>query len=324
MLTPESPVETFKRATALAIKAIGHKAELEVGFPAEPIGVPGSRVRVPLPSAGLPRTEVGFIRGAADAVALRLRHHDAKLFSKQIPSNAVARTVFEALEQARCEGLGAQDMAGVAANLGSLLDERCKAQGFARAGAKAEVPLADVMRILAFEAFAHQPLPKSAQRAAEIWRPWVEEKLGPHLGRLPELLHDQKAYAGEVLRILKELDMEMPGSEKPDDGESEDVENPAGIDPEDQKKAQSESDSEEGQPDAGAAGEAATDEQGAEEKQDGQPTAGNQDGEEAHHGRNQQREDWDFDQGPRTTYRVFTTQFDEVVGAKDLCPSEEL
>src|ERR1700761_3487765 len=204
MPTNEPPVEIFKRATALAIKAIGHKAELEVGFTAEPIGVSGSRVKVPQPSAGLPRMEVDFIRGAADTVALRLRHHDPKLFAKQQPANPTARMVFEALEQARCEGLGAQEMSGVASNLTALLDERCKAQGFERAGAKAEIPVADVMRILAFEAFTGHKLPKSAERAAEIWRPWIEEHVGPHLGKLPDLLHDQSAYAGEVMQILKQ------------------------------------------------------------------------------------------------------------------------
>ena len=49
-MTVDTPVETFKRATAVAIKAIGHKAELEVGFTTEPSGVAGNRVRVPLPS----------------------------------------------------------------------------------------------------------------------------------------------------------------------------------------------------------------------------------------------------------------------------------
>src|ERR1700722_6825714 len=100
MQNPDSQVESFKRATAVAIKAIGRKAELEVGFTNEPMGVTGTRVQVPQPSVGMPSAEVKFIRGAADAVALRLRHYDPKLFAKQVPSHVVARSVFEALEQA--------------------------------------------------------------------------------------------------------------------------------------------------------------------------------------------------------------------------------
>src|SRR6201999_1693694 len=33
---------------------------------------------------------------------------------------------------------------------------------------------------------------------------------------------------------------------------------------------------------------------------------------------------WEYEDGPRTTYRVFTTQFDEVVSARDLCQPDEL
>src|SRR5271168_2704510 len=83
-MTIDTPVEIFKRATALAIKAIGHRAELEVAFTTEPMGVApqGARVKVPLPSPSLPQAEINFIRGSADAVALRLRYHNAKTHAK--------------------------------------------------------------------------------------------------------------------------------------------------------------------------------------------------------------------------------------------------
>ena len=321
MTATETAVENFKRATALAIKAIGHKAELEVGFTTEPSGVAGSRVRVPLPSAGLPRAEIDYVRGAADAVALRLRHHDPKLYNKQVPSNAVARAAFEALEQARCEALGAREMPGVAANLATLLEERCKQQGFSRADAKAEIPIAEAMRVLAFEALAQHALPKAARRAADVWRVWVEERIGPHLGRLPELLHDQKAYAAEVTRLLKELDMGAPGEDRPEDGEAEDIKN-AGVEEQMPPEDTAESESQQGAPEEGT-GQTAAEEEGIADEKDGQPTmGGDQDAENPHQGRNENA--WESEDGPRTTYRIFTTRFDETVVAKDLCPPEEL
>lgn len=320
----DTPVENFKRATALAIKAIGHKAELEVGFSTEPMAVSDTRVRVPMPSAGLPRAEVAFIRGAADSAALRLRYHDAKLHQKLAPHNATARMVFEALEQARVEGLGAQHMIGVAHNLTSLLDERCKKQGFERAGAKAEIPLADALRILAHEVFSDQPLPKSAQQAASLWRGWIEEKIGTHLGHLPELLHDQKAYGVEVTRLLKELDMGAPGENQPEDGQSEDADSDAGINQDEQPQSASESESDEGEPEQGA-GEASPEEGSPDDQsQESKNIAGAFDGETPQHGQNWQDEEYSAEYGPRTTYRVFTNKFDEITTARDLCQPDEL
>ncbi|MFY9287797.1 MAG: cobaltochelatase subunit CobT, partial [Alphaproteobacteria bacterium] len=319
----DTPVEIFKRATAMAIKAIGHKAELEVAFTTEPTGVAGSRVRVPQPSAGLPKAEVNFIRGAADAVALRLRYHDPKIHSKMVPNNIVARTVFDAMEQARCEGLGAQHMKGVAHNLTTLIDERCKLQGFERAGNKAEIPLGDVLRLMAHETFSGKPLPKSAQRAAEIWRPWIEDKIGKKLGRLPELLHDQKAYAEEMHRILKEMDMGAPGENQPENGETEEPESSSGIDQNEEQKAASEAESEQGEPEAGG-GQSSLEDVSEDLAQDSKTVAGENEGETPQHGQNWRDDDWDTEHGPRTTYRLFTSKFDEIVEAQDLCDGEEL
>ena len=326
-MSHEPPVEIFKRATALAIKAIGERQELEVAFTTEPSGVSGNRVRVPLPSAGLPRVETAFIRGAADAAALRLRHHNPKLYQRQLPSSPAARMAFEALEQARCEAAGARHMAGVASNLTALLDERCKQAGFERAGAKAEIPIADVMRILAHQVLSGQALPKSAERAASIWRGWIEEHIGAHLGRLPELVNDQKAYGEEAKRILKELDLEMPGEDRPDEGETKEEESSSGA-PEEENEQQtaSEAEEQEADPEQGAGKEQAD---GAREEDgdnsDQPPNAGAEgESDNSPDGRNWRDDDWDESEGPRTTYRVYTTAFDEVVSAGELCDGEEL
>jgi cobaltochelatase CobT len=324
MSASESRLDSFKRATAVAIKAIGHQDELEVGFTTEPMGIVGGRVKIPMPSAGMPTSETAFIRGAADAMALRLCHHDPKLFACQAPDNIIARMAFEVLEQARCEALGANDMAGVASNLTALLDERCKAQGFERAGAKAEIPMTDVLRILAHEAFAHQVLPKSAQRAAEIWRPWIEERAGVNLGKLPELLHDQKAFAAEAMKILDVLDLGASGKNKPDeDGEREEKETASGAEPSEQEQIET-AESEQGEPETSAAA-ADTDAASSEGEQQERAAAPDDEGseQEGDHG-GEGPESWGNSHGPRTTYRIFTDKFDEIISAKDLCPPEEL
>ena len=53
-------LDNFKRATALTIKAIGERAELEVAFGSDAPGTSGTRVQVPLPAASLPFAEVAF------------------------------------------------------------------------------------------------------------------------------------------------------------------------------------------------------------------------------------------------------------------------
>ena len=56
------------------------------------------------------------------AMRCKLRHHDQALHNRGAPADAVARAVFDAVEQARIEAIGARAMAGVRANLGHALD----------------------------------------------------------------------------------------------------------------------------------------------------------------------------------------------------------
>src|SRR5437764_817787 len=160
-----SPTEIFKRATASTLRAIAERDDVTVGFGPEPAGVAGTRVKLPNPARDLPADEAAQLRGAADSLALRLRYHDDALHSKRVPGNALARAVFEGLEQARVEALGSRRMVGVAANLGAMLDEQYRRQGFERITERTESTMAEAVRLLTREALTREPPPPSARPA---------------------------------------------------------------------------------------------------------------------------------------------------------------
>lgn len=118
MSDKENPVEIFKRATSATIRAIAERNDLQIGFQRRAAGRGRGAGQVPMPARDLNPRDVATLRGAADAVALRLRHHDSGIHTQRMPTGDTARAAFEALEQARCEALGARAMPGVASNLG--------------------------------------------------------------------------------------------------------------------------------------------------------------------------------------------------------------
>src|SRR5277367_7026442 len=124
--------EDFKRATAGVLRAIAENAEVQVAFQPGPSGLAGKRARLPLPTRALPAAEMAKLRGAADSLALRLRHHDDAVHASRTPTRREAKDVYDALEQARVEVVGGQHMSGVAANLRARLAEECEAEGFDR------------------------------------------------------------------------------------------------------------------------------------------------------------------------------------------------
>ena len=123
---------------------------------------------MPSPGPSLEPRLVAEARGAADALALRLRHHDARLHASHVPLDAEARAVFDALETARVEALGARAMGGVRANLSELTEARVRGDAITRARNADEVPLATAVGLLARERLTGEAPPKAALAGLEL------------------------------------------------------------------------------------------------------------------------------------------------------------
>src|SRR5437763_3442324 len=204
-----SPTEIFKRATASTLRAIAERDDVTVGFGPEPAGVAGTRVKLPNPARDLPADEAAQLRGAADSLALRLRYHDDAVHSKRVPGNALARAVFEGLEQARVEALGGRRMAGVAARRGAMLGEQYRRQGDERITERTEGTMAEAVRLLTREALTREPPPPSARRVVDLWRPWLEGKIGKDIVELERIVQDQDSYARATRRLIQDLDLDL-------------------------------------------------------------------------------------------------------------------
>src|SRR4029453_11260261 len=163
-MTRPQPLDEFRRVLAGASRAIAHDRELDIAFPPEPGPSTGKTARVPSPGPSLEPRLVAEARGAADATALRLRYHDAKLHAARAPvSDSDARPVFDALEQARVEALGAHAMDGVRANLKDLAEARVRLDAITRARTGEEVPLATAVGLLARQRLSGEGPPPGAR-----------------------------------------------------------------------------------------------------------------------------------------------------------------
>src|SRR5262249_31098195 len=217
-----SPTEIFKRATATTLRAIAEREDVTVGFGPEAAGLSGTRVRLPNPPRDLPADEIAQLRGVADGVALRLRYHDEAIHNRRAPGGALARAVFEAVEQARVEALGSRRMIGVASNLAAMLDEQYRRQGFERITERTDSTMAEAVRLLAREALTKERPPPAARCVVDLWRPWLEGRIGKDFGELDRTILDQDAYARATRRLLQDLELELGDID--DEAESEEQE----------------------------------------------------------------------------------------------------
>jgi cobaltochelatase CobT len=318
-------IDLFRRALAGAARAIAHDAEVDVVFATEVAPSSGKTARVPSPGPGLEPRLVAEARGAADSAALRLRHHDPRLHARVAPMDVEARAVFDALETARVEALGARSMGGVRDNLRHLAEARVRSDAIVRAREAEEVPLSTAVSLIARERLTGEAPPPAATEGLKLVAPWIEEKAAAELDALALTLDDQAAFA-KLSRLLLE-DLELAAAEEPVDEEPDDAGDEAeGEEGGSEDKAE---EGDEGQPGGGDVemrGEE-TEDQNAEGDSSEEMEAGEEDsapGDEVSESMFAApgRRNWDL--SPPTDYKPFTTRFDEIVEAEELCDEEEL
>jgi cobaltochelatase CobT len=319
----QSRQEEFKRATAGALRAVAHahQNDVQVTYQPGPGGVSGKRVRLPLPTRALPPAEMARLRGAADAAALKLRHHDASLHAGRTPARREAKEVFDALEDVRVEVMGSRHMAGVAANLRARLSEQCESEGYDRMTRKDQLPLPAALSLLARERMSGEAAPDAARRVLELWRDTLGDGAEGALAEMAVAQDDQQAFAKAARKLLAALDLaeaEVDTESEQDEEGEEGGESSQQQDPSAEGQSQSqESDSMLGAQPETMQGEAAEDE-GEEAEEEGAAA----EGDDKPGGPQQRREVPQTDDSQ--AYRAFTRQFDEEVSAADLCDAEEL
>ncbi|HEX2115151.1 MAG TPA: cobaltochelatase subunit CobT, partial [Alphaproteobacteria bacterium] len=321
----DGPIEAFRQVTGAAIRAISHRPEMTVSFAPEGAGLRGTDARLPVPSRDLPPDEVAIVRGEADAMALRLRHHDDAVHARRQPAGQMSRAIFNAVEQARCEAIGARTMAGVASNLGAALEERCRTQGYARVTDREAAPLAEVVSLLAREAMTGMPPPPSARRMVDLWRPWIEARAGADFKALYKLVGNQEAFASTVRRLIDDLQLGEDDAEasESDEDQGQSEQNQQGAEAGERGEGAEES------ADSAAAGEVREmpGEEGAEgatEDSEGEDATGMGEEGPERPGR-RWRSNPNLSNAPdEPAYRAFTTEFDEMVEADVLCDPDEL
>src|SRR5436853_1637392 len=208
----ESPTEPFKRAVTGCVRAIAKKPELEVSFAAERPGLVGGKARLPEPPRKLTRADAAIVRGHADSIALRMACHDAAVHRRLVPGGQQARAVFEAVEQARVEAIGARRMQGVASNLSAMLEDKFHRSKYDEVTDRADAPIEEAVALMVRERLTGLGPPPAAKKLVDLWRPFIEDRAGKGLDKLGKVLEDQRKFGDAVHDLLESLDM---GQDRP-------------------------------------------------------------------------------------------------------------
>jgi len=321
----DNPADPFKKALAEATKTMADDPDLTVTYSVDPPGMAGENMRLPQVSRRMTRDEVLIARGTADAFALRRRHHDAGVSAKYMPQGQMARDLYDAMETARCEAVGARDMPGTLGNIDAKIANEAERKGYGQIRSAQEAPLAQAAGYLVRHLATGRAMPGGAGNVMDLWRPFIEEQAGGTLDHVNDVLADQAAFARLARQVIKDLGYGDQLGEDPDMEDEEEGEGEEAEEQPDTSEGQEESESEEADADAERDQEQQDDT--AQSKVMMDDAADMEEGEEAE----LPESDAPLEPPPPApysdadpNYSVYTTDFDEEIKAEELAEPAEL
>ena len=329
MTQSDNPADPFKKALAEATKVMADDPELSVSYSVDPPGATDDTIRLPQVSRRMTRDEVLLARGTADAFALRHKFHDVGTHARYAPQGQMARDLYEAMETARVEAVGAEYMPGTAGNIDAKIGHEAQRRGYSQIKEPSEAPLAVAAGYLIRHLATGRPLPEGAQNVMELWRGFIEDRAGGTLEDLEATLSDQTAFSKFARQIIDDLGYGDQLGDDPDDMD-EDAEEDAEDGAEDDQEPDSTGQDDQNDEDDTEA----SPEQSQEEQQDAsQASVTLDDMADAEMGEDAEMPEGEAPLEPPApqpisdadpNYEVFQTDHDEEIAAEDLAEPAEL
>ena len=220
----DNPADPFKKALAEATRVLADDSDLNVSYSVDPAGLSGDQMRLPQVSRRLTRDEVLLARGTADALAMHRRYHDGATHARYRPTGPMAQDLYEAMETARCEAMGARDMPGTASNIDAKIDHDATRAGYGQITQSADAPLATAAGYLVRHLATGRDLPAPARNVMELWRGFIEDQAGGTLSELQDRLADQSAFARFARQVIDDLGYGDQLGDDPDASDEDDTE----------------------------------------------------------------------------------------------------
>ncbi len=325
----DNPADPFKKALAEATKTLANDPDMGVSFSVDPPGMTSDQVRLPQVTRRMTRDEVMLARGTADAYALRRRFHNQATNSRYIPQGNMARDLYDAMETARCEAMGARAMPGTAGNIDAKIGSEADRKGYGQITDSAQAPLSTAAGYLIRHLATGRDLPPSATNVMNLWKDFIEQSAGGTLENLHEVLDDQSKFAKFARQIIDDLGYGDQLGDDPDDVDDEAEDDAQDDAQDDNAEEDTNADKEDNSEDADA-----EPEQSQEQQDDAaQATVSLDDMADAEMGDEAEMPEGEAPMDPPpppphseadANYIVYSTEYDEEIRAEDLAEPQEL
>ena len=227
----DNPADPFKKALAEATKTLADDFEMTVTYSVDPAGMNRDGIRLPQVSRRMTRDEVLLARGTADAFALKRKYHDEGIAARYAPTGPMAREIFDAMETARCEAVGARAMPGTAGNIDAKITHEAERKGYDQITDKADAPLSVAAGYLVRHLATGRAMPAGAANVMALWRDHIDKLAGKALDNIDQVLDDQAAFSRLARQVISDIGYSDQLGDDPDQLDEDEAGDQAEEDP---------------------------------------------------------------------------------------------
>ena len=254
------------------------------------------------------------LRAETDSSAVKKRFSDDLIYKKNLPSNTSSRLLYNIAEKIRYEALGGQMLKGIKKNLNENYSRIINNKRKDQLKTKEDVPVTEAFELYMLKNFHKIELNSLTTRMLNFWEKDFENSIKKHKEFLIKNLDNQNTYSSKFSQILEEMDIFQSDDDNDEEKKNEDhgKDNPSNDDQDDNNEdKKDENNDQESQATLDSdynIDEFNLDEQEANVESDEQ--------------RNEQIVKKNID-NINLDYKVFTSQYDEIVKAENLENADE-
>jgi cobaltochelatase CobT len=216
--------EPVKKALSETTRAISKKNDLTINFENEATKINQNTIQLSRISNDNSRNDIIFARGEADSKALYIRYHDESIDQKYAPKGDIALNLFNEMEKARCEAIGASIYPGAAKNIENKIEKESK-KFFEKSEPNQKFPLQDSLRLLIKKKTLHYKLSKNSQKGLDMWEDFILNESKSNFSKILSSIDNQEEFAKLSRNIIKDLGYGDQLGEEPEYDDNADNDN---------------------------------------------------------------------------------------------------
>lgn len=147
--------------------------------------------------------QIPEIRGIADSAALHLLYHDKTIHGSHRPLEEEAKSIFDAAEKVRVEAIGASHMAGVSSNINATYTSYFAKRAYN--DESEDIANSDIISLILWHYMTGYDIPQTAQY---IWKAYGQKysiRFAKELVKLKQSKDNQDKFAQITLQLIQKL-----------------------------------------------------------------------------------------------------------------------